>query len=107
MPDVIDRIRNTGIRKSELSSSLAKSGYLALHEDHYRRIRFSVLQLRLVEVDASVPRVTPSVFYDPQLAAGVIGVEYSIDVGVLPAANVDALSSAVGKLLGEDDGVEG
>jgi hypothetical protein len=65
-----------------LSERLLAAGYYDAHADRYSR-RFSLADMRVVEVAAGFPRLTPGT-----APAGIMRAMYEIDLDKAPGSNV-------------------
>lgn len=80
---VCQRLADAGIRAELLDDLLSRCGLEA--GCSARNERFTVLEARLYRVDADFPRIVPSSFAGGTLPAGVVHVEYQVDLSGLPS----------------------
>jgi len=84
IPELVDAIVSLGGDHQTLLSLLAQIDPSLLAFDSYRDTRFSVLESRIYEVNAEFPRLTSESFVDNVLPAGVIILDYQIDLSTIP-----------------------
>ncbi|KJZ63042.1 PD-(D/E)XK motif protein [Pseudomonas fluorescens] len=78
---VAQRLINAGFDSEELTQSLARIGF---HPgSSTRRETFIVLESRVFPVDADFPRIVPDSFSGGNLPAGIVRVEYQVDLAGL------------------------
>jgi hypothetical protein len=86
LPDAVEAIRQAVGGDAEaarlLSERLLAAGYYDAHADRYSR-RFSLADMRVVEVAAGFPRLTPGT-----APAGIMRAMYEIDLDKAPGSNV-------------------
>jgi hypothetical protein len=80
VPELVDGLISGGVERFDLFDRLKAVGYLPIHEDHYRTVRFVTLEDLLYEVSEGFPRIIPDSFAAGSLPAGVSGLVYSVDL---------------------------
>ncbi|MPZ68686.1 MAG: PD-(D/E)XK motif protein [Actinobacteria bacterium] len=80
VPDLIEAIKGLGASSGEFTELLQAVGYEESDADQFEAVRFSVLEHRLYEVDDDFPRITPELFFGGEQPAGIVDVNYWIDL---------------------------
>lgn len=87
LPDVIVRLINLGVTRSDLMGLLHAVGYRATHEDHYRLRSYKVVSRRVYDVASDgFPRIIPWSFKGDEVPSGTAHITYSIDLTNEPPA---------------------
>jgi hypothetical protein len=84
VPDVIERLRQTGCDIVILSRSLHEYGYSISDSEVYENVRFRLLDSRWYLVDDPLPRMIKSSFVAPEMLDRIAKVRYSIDLTSSP-----------------------
>jgi hypothetical protein len=88
IPHLVEDICKVSGRRLQVMTLLAKLGYLAEHESNYWALRFSILESRMYRVDSAFPRIVPASFLSGGVPAGVVEIEYTIELASEPPTPV-------------------
>lgn len=99
VPDALERVIRAGVPSAALYANLSQLGYHGGDSEAYRHFRFARLQARLCAVQDDFPKIVRDSFADPARADGIIGLKYSVDVGVYPESAADPVEQAATLLL--------
>jgi putative PD-(D/E)XK family protein DUF4420 len=89
LPDLVSSIIAEGGDRYELLMRLAQVDITPDVLDWCKDTRFSVQESRVYSVDADFPRITPQSFIGGQLPAGVVRLDYEIDLTGTPPFPLD------------------
>lgn len=82
--ELVDQALRTCDDESSLLGLLAEAGYHPSDTEHYRDVRFSVLEQRWYEVDAVFPKLTGNDLAAAGIPINVLDVAYTIDLSIEP-----------------------
>lgn len=80
VPDLIESINEVCDNSHLLFHKLSKVGYRIEDAETYSGIRFGIIKHSIYLVDDSFPRIIPASFTDAKLPAGVVRLDYQIDL---------------------------
>lgn len=84
---LLQRLYDTGLSRLDLLGRLQRLGYFEADSEHYAEHRFQVLSTKVFEVDNDFPRITHDTLVDPLMLDMISGLQYSVDLGHLPAVD--------------------
>lgn len=91
LPEVIQRLLDLGLTRSDVMNQIRKVGYRDIHEDHYRLQGYKVVSRRVYDVSGAwFPKITPRSFKGNEVPPGTAHIKYSIDLTNEPPAPLDA-----------------
>jgi len=95
LPETVDRILALGVVARDLLLLLDRVGYHLDDADHYMEQRFRVVDRRIYDAgDRAFPRLTPASFTGGVMPAGVLNVDYEIDLTNEPPVPVSEVTGS-------------
>lgn len=80
VPELVRRVRNSGVDRAELMTRLSEAGYDLDDEERYEEYRFDVSEMLIFRVDEQFPRILPKSFHEGKVPPGVLSISYTIDL---------------------------
>ena len=94
VPDLVERVRDTGADRAELLKRLSEAGYDPSEEKRYREYRFEIVEDLIFQVDDQFPRIVPESFTGGNVPEGVLSISYSLDLTGSDFASIDTSDRA-------------